>query len=186
MSDLPLFIDPFLLFNSVKPNCQKLHEDMIDYLVFLRDKAGDDLDPALIANWYRFKEVEQNWLGFTLLGNGGRALGDEFARALHASLGKILADFGEGDEAAQQPIPADRWAGKVIGLPGSERPTRDRAAPDQAGRQSHRGGHGHHGVPAGQQLPQPAVDAGVSTRQVSQGQIGTSPHAHMTGIGGQR
>ena len=70
VSDLPLFIDPFLLFNSENPEYQALHEEIIEYLLFLRDKATDDLDPGLIANWYRFKEVRQNWLGFTLFGNG--------------------------------------------------------------------------------------------------------------------
>lgn len=38
-SDLPLFIDPFLLFNSQKPEYRDLHEGMIRYLVFLRDRA---------------------------------------------------------------------------------------------------------------------------------------------------
>lgn len=94
-SDLPLFIDPFLLFNSEKSEYQQLHDGIIEYLVFLRDKAAPNLDPGLIANWYRFKEVKQNWLGFTLFGNSGRALGPEFARVLHRSLGDILASFGE-------------------------------------------------------------------------------------------
>ena len=93
-SDLPLFIDPFLLFNSDNPEYQKLHEQILEYLVFLRSKALTNLDPALIDSWYRFKEVKQNWLGFTLLGNGGRGLGKEFAVSLHGSLGTILSNFG--------------------------------------------------------------------------------------------
>ena len=51
-SDLPLFIDPFLLFNSQKPEYRDLHEGMIRYLVFLRDRATPDLDPGLIKSWY--------------------------------------------------------------------------------------------------------------------------------------
>jgi hypothetical protein len=94
VSDLPLFIDPFLLFNSEKAAYQELHEGIIEYLLFLRDKAGTDLDPGLIAAWYRFKEVKQNWLGFTVLGNDGHALGAQFATALNSSLGSILRDFG--------------------------------------------------------------------------------------------
>jgi hypothetical protein len=93
-SDLPLFIDPFLLFNSSKKEYQELHEGIIKYLLFLRDKASSDLDPGLVASWFRFKEVKQNWLGFTLLGNGGHALGPKFAGALNDSLGRILKDFG--------------------------------------------------------------------------------------------
>ena len=94
VSDLPLFIDPFLLFNSVKPEYRQLHDDIIKYLIFLRDKASSSLDQGLIDSWYRFKEVKQNWLGFTLFGNEGHALGKTFADALHGSLGSILSDFG--------------------------------------------------------------------------------------------
>jgi hypothetical protein len=96
VSDLPLFVDPFLLFNSDDPTYQKLHEGILEYLLFLRDLAADaDLDDALINNLYRFKEVKQNWLGFTLFGNTGAGLGEKFAVALHGALGDIFADFGE-------------------------------------------------------------------------------------------
>jgi len=95
VTDLPLFIDPFLLFNSDKPEYQALHEGIIEYLVFLRDEAKPDLDRGLIKAWYMFKEVRQNWLGFTQFGNGGSGLGKDFAAALHASLGSILSNFGE-------------------------------------------------------------------------------------------
>lgn len=94
VSDLPLFIDPFLLFNSDKPEYQALHKQILKYLYFLRDKAAPDLDPGLIKSWYRFKEVKQNWLGFTVLGNGGSGLGGKFATSLHKSLGSILTNFG--------------------------------------------------------------------------------------------
>lgn len=94
-SDLPLFVDPFLLFNSEKDEYQQLHAEILKYLIFLRDKASADLDPGLIKNLYRFKEVKQNWLGFTVLGNGGSGLGQGFALALHSSLGTILSNFGE-------------------------------------------------------------------------------------------
>ncbi|MBX3094085.1 hypothetical protein [Microbacterium sp.] len=93
-SDLPLFVDPFLLFNSKKQEYRDLHDGMIRYLVFLRDRAIPDLDPGLIKAWYMFQEVKQNWLGFTVLGNSGSGLGKDFARALHSSLGSILKGFG--------------------------------------------------------------------------------------------
>lgn len=94
-SDLPLFVDPFLLFNSKKQEYRDLHDGMIRYLLFLRDRATPDLDLGLIRSWYMFQEVKQNWLGFTVLGNSGTGLGKEFARALHSSLGSILKGFGE-------------------------------------------------------------------------------------------
>lgn len=93
-SDLPLFVDPFLLFNSEKPEYQTLHDGIIKYLTFLRDRADRPLTPGLINAWYKFSEVKQNWLGFTLLGNAGSGLGADFARALHSSLGSILKSFG--------------------------------------------------------------------------------------------
>jgi hypothetical protein len=95
VSDLPLFVDPFLLFNSDNPAYQELHEGIIQYLVFLRDQAVSGLDPGLIDSWYRFQEVKQNWLGFTLFGNEGQGLGTDFAQALHDALGDILSNFGD-------------------------------------------------------------------------------------------
>ena len=97
VTDLPLFIDPFLLFNSDKPEYEALHEGIIQYLVFLRDQAHRDLSPGLIKAWYSFKEVRQNWLGFTQFGNGGSGLGREFAVALHGSLRSVMSNFGEED-----------------------------------------------------------------------------------------
>jgi hypothetical protein len=95
ISDLPLFIDPFLLFNSNKSEYQELHESILTYLRFFRDKATEgELDESLITSWYRFKEVKQNWLGFTVLGNDGHGLGRDFAKALHEALGTVLSDFG--------------------------------------------------------------------------------------------
>lgn len=95
VSDLPLFIDPFLLFNSERPEYQELHESIIRYLIYLRDKATEDLDDGIIDSLYRFKEVKQNWLGFTVLGNRGSGLGRTFAESLHRSLRTLLSDFGE-------------------------------------------------------------------------------------------
>ncbi|MGI8414563.1 MAG: hypothetical protein ACR2QA_19155 [Solirubrobacteraceae bacterium] len=96
VSDLPLFIDPFLLFNSEKPDYQQLHQQILEYLIFLRDRAVEsELDPKLIDVWYRFKEVKQNWLGFTLFGNDGAGLGTDFAEALYANLGVLFSDFGK-------------------------------------------------------------------------------------------
>ncbi|MFI6637525.1 hypothetical protein ACIBI7_52320 [Nonomuraea fuscirosea] len=94
VSDLPLFVDPFLLFNSENPTYQNLHEEILRYLRFLRDQAVRNLDAGSIDAWYRFKEVKQNWLGFTLFGNSGAGLGKEFAVALHSALGDMFRNFG--------------------------------------------------------------------------------------------
>ncbi len=96
VNDLSLFIDPFLLFHSDKPEYVELHEAIINYLVFLRDRAAaGSVNDGDLRNWYCFKEVKQNWLGFSVSGNGGAGLGMDFARNLHANLNVIFSNFGE-------------------------------------------------------------------------------------------
>lgn len=96
ITDFPLFIDPFLLFNSDKPEYQALHDDMIRYLRFLRTKSEQGgISPAFIKAWYSFGEVKQNWLGFCEDGNSGRGLGKGFARALDANLVHVFHNFGK-------------------------------------------------------------------------------------------
>ena len=91
LADLPLFVDPFLLFHSKKPKYRALHDRMIDYLRFLKQKSElGNLDSDLLDAWYRFAEIKQNWLGFAGKGNQGRGLGRGFATALNDNLGKIF------------------------------------------------------------------------------------------------
>jgi hypothetical protein len=72
VTDLPLFIDPFLLFNSREVEYRNLHDEIISYLVFLKDKAiARSVNPSLLRAWYCFPEVKQNWLGFSQVGNRG-------------------------------------------------------------------------------------------------------------------
>ena len=50
IADLPLFVDPFLLFNSRKKQYREIHDRMIAYLRFLRDKSAAFLvDPPYTA-----------------------------------------------------------------------------------------------------------------------------------------
>ena len=95
VNDLPLFIDPFLLFDSEDDEYQALHEGIICYLRFLRDEAGSGgLQKTHIDQWFRFPEVKQNWLGFSKTGNRGSGLGAEFANNLHRNLHHAFRDFG--------------------------------------------------------------------------------------------
>lgn len=96
VSDLPLFIDPFLLFNSPNDSYQQLHNEIISYLEFLKEKSADNLtDPGLISAWYKFPEVYQNWFGFSIDGNKGRGLGKDFANALNSNFYKLFPNYGE-------------------------------------------------------------------------------------------
>jgi hypothetical protein len=95
INDLPLFIDPFLLFNSEKPEYQALHESILKYMRFLRDSViGGRVTADLEKAWFMFPEVRQNWLGFSLAGNGGTGLGKDFAQALRTNMRTLFADFG--------------------------------------------------------------------------------------------
>jgi hypothetical protein len=95
VNDLPLFIDPFLLFNSPKAIYRELHEGIIRYLRFLREKAvRGGIGSGLLEAWFTFPEVKQTWLGFSKSGNGGSGLGPKFARSMSANLATLFPDFG--------------------------------------------------------------------------------------------
>src|SRR5690606_18751845 len=91
--DLPLFVDPFLLFNSKNPSYQKLHTQIVGYLLYLRDVAAEgELSPGRLRELFCFPEVKQNWLGFSKTDNSGRGLGMKFASALADNLNNIFND----------------------------------------------------------------------------------------------
>jgi hypothetical protein len=95
INDLPLFIDPFLLFNSPKPEYQQLHTNILDYMIFLRDAvASGKINGDLVRAWFYFPEVRQNWLGFSVRGNDGSGLGCDFANSLRSNLQDLFSDFG--------------------------------------------------------------------------------------------
>lgn len=97
INDLPLFIDPFLLFNSEKEEYQTIHESMIEYLLFLQRQAekSDTPYPGMLSSWFIFSEIKQTWLGFSLEGNSGRGLGNDFAVDLYRGLQTVFKDFGK-------------------------------------------------------------------------------------------
>jgi len=97
INDMPLFVDPFLLFNSEKPEYQTIHQNVINYLLFLQEQAEKYPTPpsGMLSSWYLFPEVKQTWLGFSLEGNDGRGLGRDFALNLHRGLQSIFKDFGK-------------------------------------------------------------------------------------------
>ena len=95
LADLPLFIDPFLLFTSENPMYRGLHAEIVRYVCFLRDKAASqEIDDGLLHAWFVFREVKQTWLGYAREGNRGSGLGMGFARALQENLHSVFKDFG--------------------------------------------------------------------------------------------
>ncbi|WP_411814574.1 hypothetical protein [Dehalococcoides mccartyi] len=91
LGDLPLFIDPFLLFQSDKIEYQNLHSSIIEYLKYLRDVSlNRSITNGRLDTLFHFKEVKQNYLGFCAWNNEGRGLGKIFANALYNNLSKLL------------------------------------------------------------------------------------------------
>ncbi len=94
--DLPLFIDPFLLFTSKKKEYQSLHEGIIKYITYLRDLSiNGHTNNGILRDLYCFKEVHQNCLGFCSSGNRGAGLGLKFATALNSNLNDLFREFGD-------------------------------------------------------------------------------------------
>ena len=95
VNDLPLFVDPFLLYDSENPIYRGLHNGIIRYLCFLRDRAvAGELTPGARTQWMYFREIKQNWLGFSKSGNDGTGLGRRFAEVLARNLTAAFRDFG--------------------------------------------------------------------------------------------
>ena len=96
INDLPLFIDPFLLFGSTKPEYQKLHNDILRYLSFLKEKSAIGIrDLSQIKSWYLFPEVKQNWFGYSKVGNKGSGLGKDFGKSMSSSMHIVFDDLGK-------------------------------------------------------------------------------------------
>lgn len=92
--DIPLFIDPMLIFNSDKPEYLALHKEIIQYFHFLYTKAKQGLSSSEINTWFNFSEVPNNWLGFSLVGNKGLALGKKYANFLYQNIEFALETHG--------------------------------------------------------------------------------------------
>jgi len=94
--DNPAFVDPFLIFANPKYN--DLHQLVIEYLKFLKEltikNAGNELSSGDFKHYYKFPEVKQVWLGYSVDGNGGLGLNRGFAESLYKNLHKIFAKFG--------------------------------------------------------------------------------------------
>ena len=75
-----------LIFNSDKPEYQDLHKSIIRYFAFLHEKAHEGLEKRQLLAWFNFSEVPNNWLGYSLNGNKGSALGWKYADFLYNNI----------------------------------------------------------------------------------------------------
>lgn len=95
LNDIPLFIDPFLIFCSERLEYQQLHSEIIRYLIYLRDHAAlNKPSRRELQYYYCFPEVKQTYIGFCKNGNSGSGLGLDFGQALYLGLKDIFSNFG--------------------------------------------------------------------------------------------
>ena len=92
--DVPLFIDPMLIFNSEDETYRKLHRNIVRYFHFLYTKATRGLEAKEISAWFNFSEVPNNWLGYSLAGNKGLALGKKYAEFLYKNIAFAVDTHG--------------------------------------------------------------------------------------------
>lgn len=94
--DNPAFVDPFLIFANEKYS--NLHEFIINYLKYLKELSTKNTNPVLdngaYNHYYKFSEVKQAWLGYSISGNSGLGLGKDFGHSLYKNLHRIFSDFG--------------------------------------------------------------------------------------------
>lgn len=102
-SDLPLFIDPFLLFASDKPEYKRLHKQIVGHLISLKKTAIEKQDNSDI-NLFCFPEIRQNWLGLCKYGNQGKGLGLKFAKNIISAFNGFFVNFGDEKVTAESHI----------------------------------------------------------------------------------
>ena len=112
-ADLPLFIDPFLLFSSEKPEYVKLHDQIVNHLILLKELATDN--PGADTRLFQFPEIKQNWLGLCKWGNSGRGLGPKFARSLIKAFNGFYSNFGNETISSSSHIEKLTLVGAGIG-----------------------------------------------------------------------
>ena len=112
-SDLPLFIDPFLLFASDKVEYRALHDKIVGHLINLKQLAV--INPQADLHLFQFPEVKQSWLGLSKWGNNGKGLGPKFARNLIVAFNGFYANFGNEDITSSSHIEKLTLVGAGIG-----------------------------------------------------------------------
>jgi hypothetical protein len=103
-ADMPLFIDPFLLFASEDEGYKKLHKGLIDHLLILKEIAIENKESGINNSLFRFPEIKQNWLGVSKFGNGGHGLGKDFAKKVITSFNGFYNSFGEEEISSETHI----------------------------------------------------------------------------------
>ena len=112
-ADLPLFIDPFLMFSSEKKEYIELHDQVVNHLIQLKELATNN--PSIDIRLFQFPEIKQNWLGLCKWGNNGRGLGPKFASDLIRSFNGFYSNFGNETVTSSSHIEKLTLVGAGIG-----------------------------------------------------------------------
>lgn len=88
--DLPIFIDPFLIFCSDKKEYQELYSHIINYLKFLTEKSILDISKAEFKQYYYFQEVQETHIWFSLQWNPWKGLWNLFWHMLIRNLRSLF------------------------------------------------------------------------------------------------
>ena len=90
-NDLPLFIDPILIFVSKNKDFANWHTKLIKYMLFLYNLKEKSTIPSdnLIRTYFTFKEICNNWLGLSTTGNKGSAIGYYYGVSLFNNIGIV-------------------------------------------------------------------------------------------------
>lgn len=116
INDLPLFIDPFLLYASEKEEYQRLHQGILDYLGFLKSNAAKaQQNIERMKHWFVFSEIRQNWLGYSMSGNAGRGLNLHFAKHISIVIQSLYNDLGQEQQTETSHVEELALFGKGIG-----------------------------------------------------------------------
>lgn len=92
--DLPLFIDPFLIFASEKQEYKELHKKIIRYLNFLYNESKNvSIDSGRFKHWFVFSEIKQNWFGYSEGNNYGKSGALKMGRALRKNLEVLFNNY---------------------------------------------------------------------------------------------
>lgn len=93
-ADRPLFIDPLLIFHRSK--YEKWYNSIVQYLEFLFQLSSRNVDKRertrIIKTYFMFREICQNWLGYSLNGNKGRGQNEHFGAELFNNISYVFTN----------------------------------------------------------------------------------------------
>lgn len=113
-SDLPVFVDPFLIFCSEKEEYKKLYQEIIKYLQFLSRKSVYNISKWEFNEYYLFHEVQETHIWYSLEWNNWRWLWVWFWKVLVNNLRKIFTNSDENNHIEKLCLIVDKvWRDKL-------------------------------------------------------------------------